>query len=130
MAKSPKCKFRKSAGRQCQANPMSDSQYCFFHDPSMAVKRTEARRSGGKKNKAAVLSAELPDPILKTVSDVASLLAVSINQVRKGELDPKIANCVGYLSSVLLKALEARTRRTHLSARAGSPESICDEAAF
>jgi hypothetical protein len=38
--------------------------------------------------------------------DVANLLASSISQVRRGELDPRIANAVGYLSGILLKALE------------------------
>jgi hypothetical protein len=38
--------------------------------------------------------------------DVSDLLAQSINQLRRGELDPKIANTVGYLSTVLLRALE------------------------
>jgi hypothetical protein len=40
------------------------------------------------------------------MADVALLLAVTINQARRGELDPKVANCVGYLGSVLVKTLE------------------------
>jgi hypothetical protein len=33
-------------------------------------------------------------------------LADSINQLRRGELDPRVANGIGYLTSVLLRALE------------------------
>jgi hypothetical protein len=38
--------------------------------------------------------------------DVSAFLADSINQLRRGQLDPRVANGVGYLSSVLLRALE------------------------
>jgi hypothetical protein len=34
------------------------------------------------------------------------LLGDSINQIRRGELDPRVANAMGYLASVLLKALQ------------------------
>jgi hypothetical protein len=87
---------------------MAGSKFCFFHDPSMASKRTEARRAGGRKNKAAVLSAKLPDSPLKNAADVVSLLADTVNQVRRGELDPKFTNCIGYLSGILIKALETQ----------------------
>jgi hypothetical protein len=30
----------------------------------------------------------------------------SINRLRKGELDPRVANAMGYLASILLRALE------------------------
>ena len=33
-------------------------------------------------------------------------LAESINAVRKGELDPRVANAVGYLAGIQLRALE------------------------
>ena len=39
-------------------------------------------------------------------SATSALLADSINRLRRGELDPKVANAVGYLASVLLRALE------------------------
>ena len=40
------------------------------------------------------------------MKDISALLGDSINRLRRGELDPKVANAVGYLSSVLLRALE------------------------
>lgn len=100
------CQAARRAGGPCTANAMAESKFCFFHDPGMASRRTEARRAGGRKNKAAALSANLPDSPLKSVANVVSLLANTVNQVRRGELDPKLANCVGYLSGILLKALE------------------------
>jgi hypothetical protein len=105
-ARKGQCHAVRRAGGRCTANAMAGSKFCFFHDPSMASRRTEARRAGGRKNKAAVLSANLPDSPLKNVADVVSLLAATLNQVRRGELDPKFANCIGYLSGILIKALE------------------------
>src|SRR5689334_12886821 len=36
----------------------------------------------------------------------STLLAEAINQVRRGELDPRVANSVGHLASILLGALQ------------------------
>jgi hypothetical protein len=57
---------------------------------------------------AAVLPADTPDEPLTTVKDVAAFLGVTINQVRRGELDVKVGNCLGLLCGQLLKALESR----------------------
>jgi hypothetical protein len=43
---------------------------------------------------------------VRNAADVTTLLATTINEVRQGKLDPKIANAVGYLAGVLLRALE------------------------
>ncbi|HUU11390.1 MAG TPA: hypothetical protein VM431_12765 [Phycisphaerae bacterium] len=43
---------------------------------------------------------------LSSMADVIALLGLTINQVRRGELDPKVANAVGYLAATLLRALE------------------------
>jgi hypothetical protein len=85
---------------------MAESDYCFFHDPGKAAQRAAARKAGGEKGRALVLAAETPDAPLDTVGDVSRLLGQTVNQVRRGDLDPKIANAVGYLTGILLKALE------------------------
>jgi hypothetical protein len=53
-----------------------------------------------------ILSLETPDNPLGNTNDVSALLGESINQVRRGQLDPRVANALGYLTSVLLRALE------------------------
>ena len=55
---------------------------------------------------AMVLPTSTPDCPLANTKDVADLLADSINQLRRGQLDPRVANGVGYLATVLLRALE------------------------
>jgi len=59
-----------------------------------------------------VLPAESPDLPLSTVGDLVNMLAESINLTRKGLLDPKVGNCLGYLASVLQRCLsEAEIER-------------------
>jgi hypothetical protein len=78
------------------------------HDPDLAEERIRGRRQGGKTRSkaAAVLPSTVPDLPLAKVGDVVVLLAETINQTRKGLLDPKVSNAIGCLSSVLLKALQ------------------------
>jgi hypothetical protein len=52
------------------------------------------------------LPPDAPDAPLSGVPEVASLLAGTINQVRRGEIDPRVANCVAALSNSLLRAIQ------------------------
>jgi hypothetical protein len=47
---------------------------------------------------------------------MSSLLGATINQVRRGQVDPRIANTIGYLSATLLKAQELGNIEQRLSA--------------
>jgi hypothetical protein len=55
---------------------------------------------------AAVLPVNTPDHPLGNTTEVAQLLGDSINLLRRGQLDPRVANAMGYLASVLIRALE------------------------
>jgi len=59
---------------------------------------------------------------------VAVFLAETIHQVRKGRVSPKIANTVGYLTGLLMKALETsdieeRLARVEKALEARTPEA-------
>ena len=102
-----RCTFRKTDGTICNANAQLATDVCVFHDPTKAEDGQRARRAGGlARSKPAVLPVDVPDARLGTCKDVANLLGESINQIRRGELDPRLANTVGYLSGILLRALE------------------------
>jgi hypothetical protein len=103
-----KCEFRKKNGERCSADVQIGKSLCVFHDPATASEGSRARRAGGiKRNRpAAVLPPDTPDVALENESDVSVLLTDSINQLRRGQLDPRVANGVGYLASVLLRSLE------------------------
>jgi len=103
-----KCQFRKKNGERCGADAQIGKSLCVFHDPARATDGQRARRAGGvnRTRPAAVLPADTPDHPLANPKDVSDFLAQSVNRVSRGELDPKVANCLGYLSGVLLQSIE------------------------
>jgi len=67
-----------------------------------------ARRAGGIRRSrcALVLTPDAPDRSVKNASEVSELLSEAINQLRRGQLDPRVANGIGYLASIQLRAFE------------------------
>jgi hypothetical protein len=108
MRMASKCQFRREDGKRCGANAQSGKLLCVFHDPAKAAAGRKARRLGGinRSRGATILPLETPDNPLRNTQDVSVLLGESINQVRRGQLDPRVANAVGYLASILLGALQ------------------------
>ncbi len=98
------CEFVKDSGERCRARPLIGSRLCFFHDPDKASALKAAKQKGGRARKAATLPKETPDFEIKSADDVVALLSETISQVRRGEVDPKVANAVGYLSGIILRA--------------------------
>jgi len=103
------CEQIKANGERCQGLAMAGKPFCPFHDPSTAEKRVAGRKQGGKSRMrpAACLPTGTADVEVKTSADVAKLLADTISQVRRGELQPRIGNAVGFLAATLLRAIEA-----------------------
>jgi hypothetical protein len=98
-----RCSGVRMGGGRCSAWHTAGSSYCFFHDPETEGERKAAQSAGGQKNKLAVLPSSTPDAKLRSAEDAIKLLGETINQVRRGEIDPKIANSVGYLAVILVK---------------------------
>lgn len=120
MSDAAKCKHAKPDGTSCNAFSLSGEDFCFHHSPSRQKERAEARRKGGRaRNRpAVVLPMTTPDAQIENVDGVVSLLGETINQVRRGSLDPKIGHTVGYLSGILLKALEGNELAKQLDEQA------------
>jgi hypothetical protein len=104
----PLCKATTRTDQPCKARVRPGSDYCPFHCPELAEQRAAGRRSGGKERskRTAVLPPGTPDLPLQSVADVVLLLGLTINQLRRGEVDAKVGNGVFYGASVLLRALE------------------------
>ena len=88
---SRRCERVKADGLRCEANAVAGSGFCFFHDPTKAEERAAARQKGGteRTRQAAVLALDTPDRSLATGGDVVALLATTVNQVLRGQLDPR-----------------------------------------
>ena len=105
-ARSNRCRANTKTGNQCKAATLPKSDFCFFHDPDKAGKRREAQSTGGRQGKIQALPSYAPAVDVASCQDVVRLISETINQVRTGQVDPRIANAVGYLANVIIKALE------------------------
>lgn len=103
-----RCQHIKFDGQQCGAAALRDSTYCYFHDPRYSEERAAARRAGGRERckKAVILPPETEDLPIKNRRQILKLLAQTINHVRTGKIDPKVANSIGYLAGIAMKIFE------------------------
>ncbi|MBD3300056.1 MAG: hypothetical protein GF347_01765 [Candidatus Moranbacteria bacterium] len=100
------CKFIKQNNKQCNAQAMNNSDYCYLHNPDISDKeKKEIQRRGGQ-NRLTINTNPLPPVDIRIPEDVVLLLAETINKVRAGEMDTKTANCIGILSGHIIKAIE------------------------
>jgi len=125
------CEHRLPTGERCRAHARTNDRFCFFHSAATSADRGRARRAGGASSRsAAVLPGDTHDLPLHDVGDVCALLAESINQVRRGQIDPRVANAVGYLASILLGALQQgpqEQRPSRLEATLGLETTVKNE---
>lgn len=93
-------------GKQCGASAMRGSQYCYFHNPSISSEdKLEAQIRGGQ-NRSLRVSEPLSLIKIRNANDITELLIDTINKVRMGELDCRIANTIGFLTGITLKSFE------------------------
>jgi hypothetical protein len=112
-----RCRYERDEGTYCRANAQAESPYCFFHDPALVEQRATARRAGGiARTQRVVLPGGLPIKRLQTAAELVELLGETINQVRRGEMDLRISNAIGYLSGILLSAIEKSSYEERLAA--------------
>ena len=99
------CKAIKQNGEQCLAKAMKGSDYCFTHNPKMKEEKRLAVVKGGLNSKRVRLN--LKPLNVRTPYEAGTLLEDTLNRVRSGEMPPNIANSIGYLTGVMIKAYEA-----------------------
>lgn len=118
-----KCIFEKTNGNNCEANAMTESQYCFHHNPAISTEvKKLAQAKGGQANKI-IVKEPLPPLKITDTKDIVMLLEDTIAHVRSGEMDLKIATTIGYLSGHLIKAFEI----SYLEERVIKIESIIEQ---
>jgi len=100
------CSFTKDNEEQCQANAMSGSKFCYFHNPDITDEQKKQTQTRGGQARALIISEPLPALPIKEPNDAVLLIIDTINRVRAGQIDIKTANCLGFLSDKLLRAFE------------------------
>lgn len=83
---------------------MTDSKLCFKHNPDMEIERNIAVLKGGYALKNP--GEPLPPVKLQSINDITGLIEDTINRIRTEPMSHHQANSIGYLSGILLKALE------------------------
>ena len=101
-----KCNHIKPDGEQCGAYAMTESDFCYLHNPDIPEEEKKKNQTKGGSNRAVTVKDPLPVMPLKTPVDAVNLLADTIHRVREGEIDIRVANCIGVLSGHLIKAFE------------------------
>ena len=102
----PKCAAAKKNGEACP-NPARDGKdVCWVHDPALAGKRAVGRKRGGivRSSKVKVLPFTAPDLPLSNPAEVLAALALTFNQVRRGEIGVPVANVLAIIAGTILKA--------------------------
>lgn len=100
------CNHTKTDNTQCKAHAITDGKYCFRHSKRVSDEAKHLASQKGGENRKQIVSDPLPPLSLSEPNHVALLLGETINQVRAGTLDLKTANCIGFLSGHLTRALE------------------------
>lgn len=98
------CEFIKSDKKRCNANAVNDHNFCYFHSGKTKFNLKNSAAKGGKTPKK-VFKPLSPVNINKP-TDILNLLGTVICEVRSGDIDVRVANCLGFLSSHMLKAFE------------------------
>jgi hypothetical protein len=101
-----KCQFTKPEGSQCNANAMTEADYCFSHNPDTRGEKEMAVRKGGLALKPRQ-EAEPFDPLpIRSIEGILVLIEDTMNRVRTEPMTHQKANCIGYLAGIALKAIE------------------------
>ena len=87
------------------ANTVNNSEYCFFHDPTMANRRAEARKIGGYNRRVLKRIPQNHRPI-KSVHDVNIIIESAINDALALEPSQSQLKTIGYLCQIALKGQE------------------------
>lgn len=103
---SKQCEFIKQNGDRCGAYAVQSSQYCINHEESMKETKQNAVAKGGSSDGYKTLNLNLEPFEIKNTSDVVIAVVQTINELRSGKLPPKLANTVGYLLGIAIKAFE------------------------
>lgn len=106
MLEAKKCNHVLETGERCGSYAQAGKGLCFVHDPQNKEAHLDACRRGGSVKQTTIKHDLKKVTDIENPHDVIRLLSTTIEEVRAGKIDPKVANTIGYLSSHLLKAFE------------------------
>ena len=102
------CKATCKNGQPCMNYCITDSEFCFTHDPKLATKRALARKAGGKARHGRKVGStgDLGELRIETIEDIRQLIETTINETRSLEMSLNRARTIVSLASVALKVFD------------------------
>jgi hypothetical protein len=98
------CKFIKPNKEQCKANSLTNSQFCFRHDPKHATEAHRASQKGGEnRNHTGGFDEKIS---LKKPQDIQDFLSKVINYTWQGKIPAKDSSSMGFLTRCWLDAYD------------------------
>ena len=118
----------------CQAAPLREGDYCFWHSPEHAEDVAEARRLGGlRRRREVAVSGAYEFAGLQTVSDIRRILEIGVLDTLGLENSIARARTLAYLAMTAIKLLEVGELEQRLAALEAAihgqkslPESVFD----
>ena len=111
------CQAVKEDGSRCEAPPLVDEDFCFWHSPKHSEEVAEAGRLGGlRRRREKTVAAAYDLEGLDTVSQVRRLLQIAVMDTLGLENSIARSRVLAYLAQVALKTLEAGALQERLAA--------------
>jgi len=116
-ALSTQCQAITRKGTQCHNVAMPGTVLCFFHTPGAA---SAAGKMGGENRRRLPLVLRGAGTVhLESAEEVRLLLADTINRLRRGEIDTRTANAIGFLANIARPVIDAVEFERRLKALEG-----------
>jgi len=93
---------------KCTSFAMNGNDFCYRHNPEISEEeKLNASSLGGKSNShPEFIETPLPEMKIERYQDIVSVLADTINNVRTGKISQKSGSTIGYLSFIMLMAVD------------------------
>ena len=109
-----KCRAKTISGQACQAQAITNSNFCFTHDPASGAARAKARKIGGQRNRTPHAgNPEILPAKVRTIDDVLVVLDYALaevipleNSIQRGRFIVAIAGA--FIDAIKTGELESR----------------------
>lgn len=89
------CRATNADGQPCQAQPVRDSGYCYWHDPATAAAREAGRQRGGKgRSNTARAKREFLAAGTLTSEEILAYLGFTLRRLHAGKVESGVANAL------------------------------------
>lgn len=99
------CKQIKRDKVRCGGHATDDG-FCYFHSPHIPETQKRESRVRGGEGRAGRVSEPLQAFQIESTKQLLELLNATVQEVRQGKIDCRVANTIGFLSGHMMRAFE------------------------